>query len=807
MRFIKHELMRITAPVILAVCGCILPSAARADWGTAESALTGTSVLALGGVSLAFILLRRLHRRQKQELTRSLQDAGEQSAAARALAASGIRLFHWPEEGGGGSYGATGLNEIQAELGDTEFTRVNAAVNRLHQGGVPFHMVCQNNAGQPLEIMGRGDRDGVAVEVREAADARAVSDSTGQRADLINEEASRLATVLDGLDMPVWLRDSTDALIWCNNAYASAVGTDREGATADNGIELLSGSGAIECKELAHQARTGNVRKAIKKHAVVDGERRLLELVELPAANDAGTVGWARDITDFETSKAELRRHIDAHAQVLEALSEAISIYAPDKRLIFYNSEFVKLFGLDETWLAREPLISEVIEAQREQRRLPEQANWRAYKEHLLELFTNVTEPQEDLLHLPDGSTLRQVITPHPFGGLQFMGVDVTDRLTLERSYSTLTAVQRATLDNLHEAVAVFGADGRLKLWNPGYANLWALDPDQMEDEPHILDILDLTRPLIDSESDWEDYKATEIARINERFAGGQRLERRDQRVLDAAYVPLPDGATLIAYLDITDRFQVEQALRERAEAMETADRLKSEFIANVSYELRTPLNTMIGFTEILANQYFGPLNERQQDYVHGILDSSQHLLSLINDILDLATVEAGLMVLENEPLDIHSVLFSMLGLVNERIRKNQLEVTFECDAAIGQIEADERRLKQVLYNLLSNAIKFTPAGGKITLGARRENDGIAIWVSDTGIGIAVGDQRQVFEKFSQGAGALNRQAGTGLGLSLVKNFVQLHGGRVDMVSAPDEGTTVTCFFPDTHPADAASLA
>lgn len=152
--------------------------------------------------------------------------------------------------------------------------------------------------------------------------------------------------------------------------------------------------------------------------------------------------------------------------------------------------------------------------------------------------------------------------------------------------------------------------------------------------------------------------------------------------------------------------------------------------------------------------------------------------LSLINDILDLATVEAGLMVLENEPLDIHSVLFSMLGLVNERIRKNQLEVTFECDAAIGQIEADERRLKQVLYNLLSNAIKFTPAGGKIALGARREDDGIAVWVSDTGIGIAVGDQRQVFEKFSQGAGALNRQAGTGLGLSLVKNFVQLQGGR-----------------------------
>ena len=746
------------------------------------------------------MLAIRLRREKLKSETAAAREVGQNAAAARALAAGGIRLFHYPAEGGGAAFGADCLNDLRPELGDEAVERIEHMLNRLHQGGPRTQMTVATGSGAAVEVLGRNDRDGVAIEIRDVAGDTTGNASISERAALVSEEAHRLAALLDGLDMPVWLRDTKQSLLWCNDAYASAVGTTRESAVADDGAELISGPGAAEIRDMARQALAENGRKMLQRHAVLNGERRLMEVVELPSADDAGTVGWARDITEFESAKAELKRHIDAHAQVLESLSEAISIYAPDKRLIFFNSEFVKLFRLDEQWLASEPLISEVVEAQREQRRLPEQADWRAYKDQLADLFTSVTDACEDLLHLPDGATLRQVITPHPFGGLQFMVVDVTDRLTLERSYSTLTAVQQATLDNLHEAVAVFGADGRLKLSNPGYAELWSLELTEIEGEPHIQEILDLTRPLMDSGGDWDEYKATEIARINERFAGSQRIYRLDGKVLDVTFVPLPDGATLITYLDITDSVQVEAALRERAEALEAADQLKSEFIANVSYELRTPLNTMIGFTEILANQYFGPLNDRQQEYVHGILDSSQHLLSLINDILDLATVEAGLMVLEIEPLDVYSVLHSMLNLVNERIRKNQLDVTFDCDTAVGEIDADERRVKQVLYNLLSNAIKFTPAGGRVAVGARREDDGVAIWVSDTGIGIERGEQGRVFEKFAQGENALNRQTGTGLGLSLVKNFVELHGGRVELDSAPDEGTTVTCHFLNRPP-------
>ncbi|MBT3627723.1 MAG: PAS domain-containing protein, partial [Rhodospirillaceae bacterium] len=646
---------------------------------------------------------------------------------------------------------------------------VSVAANSLSLKGEALTMQCAGRvAGEIFDVSGFAAAEGeVTIILRDRSQAASESAK-------LDAEITHLRTLLDALEMPVWQRAADLQLNWCNAAYASHVETSLRRVLKEHGPELVSGVSVSEARALAREALETRMPKRARHHVVVGGERRLLDIVETPLENGGGAIGWANDISDLEQVEANLKRHVEAHAQVLQSLNTSIAIYAPDRRLVFYNSEFIKLFDLDEGWLNGEPTLSEVLEAQRERRRLPEQADWRLYKQHVNDLFTSVTEPVEELLHLPDGSTIRHVVLPHPFGGLQFMSQDVTDRYTLERSYSTLTAVQRATLDNLFEAVAVFGADGKLKLSNPGFASLWELDQEQLNGEPHIAEITELSRKLIDDGEDWENYKTHHIARISERARSAMRLQRRDGKVLDCTYVPLPDGATLITYMDITDSFQVERALRDRAQALETADRLKSEFIANVSYELRTPLNTVIGFTEILANQYFGQLNERQQEYVSGILQSSQQLLSLINNILDLATIEAGLMVLEIESIDLRATLITMLNLVQERVRTKRLQVEFDCAEDIGRLEADERRLKQIVFNLLNNAIKYTPAGGEITLGASAKGSDILISVSDSGIGIAHEEHGRVFERFWQADSPLARQGGTGLGLSLVKNFVEL---------------------------------
>ena len=442
--------------------------------------------------------------------------------------------------------------------------------------------------------------------------------------------------------------------------------------------------------------------------------------------------------------------------------------------------------------------MGELLESLRERRLLPEYADFPAFKRDQLKLFTSLLEPLEELRHLPDGRTLREVVTPHPFGGLLFTFEDVTDRLALERSYNTLIAVQSETLDNLYEGVGVYGGDGRLKLFNPAFGRIWQLSEHFLATEPHFTDVLERGRGFFDAGEDWGGIKEKIITNAFDRMPMNGRFERVDGSVIDYNKVPLPDGAVLWSYVDVTDSTRVERALRERNEALETADRLKSEFIANVSYELRTPLNAIIGFAEILNNEYFGELNPRQREYSEGIVEASNRLLSLISDILDLAMIEAGRMTLDRDEVDIHALLVSVFNLIRDWARKQDLTLDFDCSPEIGSLVADERRLKQALFNLMSNAIKFTPAGGHVSLGAEREDNTLILTVADTGIGIPVEDRERVFDKFERGGMADGRTQGAGLGLSLVRNLVELHEGRVEIESAPNEGTKVTCRLPAT---------
>ncbi len=481
---------------------------------------------------------------------------------------------------------------------------------------------------------------------------------------------------------------------------------------------------------------------------------------------------------------------------VLEHLTTAIGVYDSERRLAYFNPAFARLWRLDGDWLASRPSLAELLERLRAQRRLPEFHDFRAFREQQIAYFGSLEAPIDELIHLPDGTAIRTVIAPHPGGGLVHSFEDVTDRLGLERSFNTLLAVHRATLDNLYEGVGVFGGDGRLKLSNAVFLRLWNFEAGEPLDKLHLRDFVGQMQPYFPAIEDWPAHRKKLTVRLMNRTAGNGRLMRADGSVLDYANVPLPDGAVLLSYLDVTDEVQVEQALRDRALAMQEANRLKSEFIANVSYEVRTPLTTIMGFAEILSGGHFGDLNPRQRDYGTGILASARTLTTVIEDILDLAAIDAGLMPLDLNAVDIHAMLASLLPLIQERVRHKTLKIEFDCPPDIGWIIADERRLKQVVFKLLGNAIDFSAPRGSVALSAARGSDQLTIAVRDSGHGIAAGDQDRLFEAFARGTPPDGSPQGAGLGLSLVKRFVELHDGTVTMKSAPKRGTTVSFTLP-----------
>jgi signal transduction histidine kinase len=273
-------------------------------------------------------------------------------------------------------------------------------------------------------------------------------------------------------------------------------------------------------------------------------------------------------------------------------------------------------------------------------------------------------------------------------------------------------------------------------------------------------------------------------------------LVRIEVRPFDAREIELVEGFARQAAIAI-ENVRLFREIQEKSAQLEVANRHKSEFLANMSHELRTPLNAIIGFSDVLLQRMFGELNEQQADYLQDIRSSGSHLLTLINDILDLSKIEAGRMELEAAPFSLVAALDNAVTLVRERAQSHGIKLTLDVSPDVDTIVADERKLKQIVVNLLANAVKFTPDGGAVTLGARRENGEIRLAVRDSGIGIAPEDQERIFEEFQQAShqGERSRE-GTGLGLALSKRMVELHGGTITVESAPGRGSTFTVALP-----------
>ena len=602
--------------------------------------------------------------------------------------------------------------------------------------------------------------------------------SMSTRVQQAEKDLSELHLVIQAAPLAIWRR-MTDGTVETLNPKAEKLRLDLNNAAPLADRALASGRAVIESRTV-----------------VVDGNRRLLEISESPD-NFGGTIGTAVDLTAVEDLQSQLGRQLEGQQEALSALDTAVAIFGPDRRLIMANAAFGELWRIPIERLDMDPSLGEILEMAREQRRLPEQADFRSWRDDFNRLFRTLTAPFEDLLFLPDETTIRMRVSPHVFGGLLMTFVDVTDRITLERSINTLSEVQRETLDNLHEGIAVFGVDGKLKLSNPAFRSQWGIPETlgsggALEHEPHLVDILQLMRSSYPKDVNWSREQERWSGFLEDRHPRSGRVEQVGGRTVDYSVAPLPDGATLLTFQDVTDTLAVQQALREQAEALSMADRLKSEFLANVSYELRTPLNAIIGFSEILKNEYAGPMNERQQEYSKAILDSSNNLVRLVNDILDLASIEAGYLELEVHQINFVRLTESIDTLVRERARNRGISFKLTIAPNLPEVMADERRLTQALYNLVSNAFAFTSTGGEVVLDITHDEDSLLFRVRDSGVGLTEARTVGSTARFERGG----RQSRTAVSLSLVKSLIELHQGSLKVGSEHGTGNEVVCSIP-----------
>ena len=649
--------------------------------------------------------------------------------------------------------------------------RIEEAVAKLLSRGEPFLMTVASLKGRHLEVSGRAFGGNAVMRIR---------DVSGDRLELVRlqesfaEAEAALAgfrKVLDALPHPAWLRGRDGRIDLAQRRLRARARTEGPQAGRPVGRTVRS-RGAARGRGGARPPPACGARASTRQSPA---QRRPFEALEV--ASEAGAVGLAIDLSESEALRAEKDRQNNAYKNLLDRLATAVAIFDRGKRLDFYNAAYRQIWSLDAAFLDQRPTDSEILDHLRNRRLLPEQADFRSWKAEILSTY-QAMETVESVWHLPDGRALRVAASPNAEGGVTYLYDDNTQSFALATQVNALTRLQGETLDAVKEGVAVFGADGRLRLVNRAFAHIWGVPAPHASERPHFDDVSRGCLPLILDPDKWENLRGAALGLVEQRRPVGARIERSDGKILECAALPLPDGGTVMTFLDVTDSANAARALTERNEALVSAERLRNDFVKHVSYELRTPLTNIIGFTQLLADGGAGALSVKQLEYAGYIRASSAALLAIINDILDLASIDAGALELRLEDVDVVEAMGAAAEGVQDRLRESNIDLRIVATDDVGNLKADGRRVRQVLFNLLSNAIGFSEAGQTVTLAAMRRPEEVVFKISDRGRGIPPEALERVFDRFeSNNAGTRHR--GPGLGLSMVRALVELHGGRV----------------------------
>lgn len=675
-------------------------------------------------------------------------------------------------------------------LGELDADRIARAIETLRVGGRSFELTLKASDGRTVRASGSLLGNGAALRLRPAVTQPTTEIVPANGAAATNSDHATARTVLASLGKPAFLRDGPGRLVFANAAYhdlARALGRK----TSESQPAELVDYGLLQ----RNRATLDDARKP-QSTLVTLGEIGDFEVVDFPV--NGGSAGYLHPRQDNALRDAGLS-HLSA---IIDALATPIAIFSPGRELVQFNRAYCALWDIDPNWLKLGMDERAILDKLRTDGKLPNEPDYQGWRTRHLASYQLRVPKELEPWHLPDGRTVQVIAAPAgPKGGVIYVFEDITDQLNLKSQHKVVLDVQRSTLNALSEAVAVFGTNGRLTLSNPKLSTLWKLPANLLSETPHIDQIAEAAARALpdDGATIWRDLKRSIIDLNPTRSDRQARITRADGKLIDYAVVRLPDGQTMMTFLDVTESANYQRVLKERNEALITADRLKDAFVQNVSYELRSPLTNIIGFADLLASGAAGALNEKQHSYTDYIRASSATLGVLIDNILDLATVDAGIAQLQPElhevALLVDKARAGLAATFPDIDGEPSLNLKVVIEPELPPFIADGTRIVNVLYNLLSNAARFSEPGGEVRLTVTGRTGRIQFIVEDEGAPMSEEMRVALLDRNDALAGAA-RQRGAGLGLSIVRAFVHLHGGTINVERREPRGTRVIVSLP-----------
>jgi signal transduction histidine kinase len=686
-----------------------------------------------------------------------------------------------------------------------QLAELTAEVRRTQKTAAPFRMVATPR-GSRRSLALRGHLADPQVSPGGAALVWVFdfSDSESELVKLRAEAArargdfSALVSLIEAAPMPMWFRGADGHLRLVNSAYVTAVGGKTAESVVQAGTELIESVDGLTAAQVALQAAQQKLPIERMVYATIGGQRRALRVSDLPIS-DEGVAGYAVDVEELEEQGREFKAFREAQRSMLDQLSAGVAQFDAKRQLTFANQHFQRLFSLPPSVTINPPSFERLLDMARDAGRVPEARDFPAWRKERAEWFAT-SEPQEEAWPLADGTHVRIVAQPMPDGGLVLIAEDRTEQLRLSAIRDTLLRTRTATFDSLFESIAVFAPDGSMQLWNRRFAADWGLDSEFLDTHPHIEELLKRIAARLKRPPQAKGVGNVVRAATLDRKQTGGRVNLADGRTLEFAGVPLPDGNGLLTVLDITDSQKAEEALRERNAALVEADAVKTRFLANMSYEFRTPLTSIGGFAELLQVGLGGELSETGREYVTAILASVERLGEQIETVLDLSQSEAGILPLSREEIDLMPFVTRLVEEREARIVKAGLTLDLRGDQSAGRISGDPRRLGRALGHLIDNAVAATPQGGRILVELSRQKgkgrDVARIVISDDGPGMDAATLARALGGLRVSPDGRTVERRQGLGLPLARQLVEAHGGTLELMSELGQGTAAIVELP-----------